>query len=117
MLNYKLEMKSRILAILVLLFLVQTALLAQNKKMDSLKVELKNAKQDTTRLRIYLAICDACDVKDNLKYAEPAIDLVNKIIAETKKEKERNELLKEKMLLENVLSVYYKSKKRHRENN
>ncbi len=110
MLNYKLEMKSRILAILVLLFLVQGALLAQNKKMDSLKVELKNAKQDTTRLRVYKALCNECDVKDNLIYAEPAIDLVNKIIAETKEEKKRKDLLKEKMSFEYFFYVYYKNK-------
>ena len=110
MLNYKLEMKSRILTILVLLFLVQGALLAQNKKMDSLKVELKNAKQDTTRLRVYKALCNECDVKDNLIYAEPAIDLANKIIAETKEEKKRKDLLKEKMSFEYFFYVYYKNK-------
>jgi len=102
-------MTKRFIFILILVFFGHGIGFAQNKKMDSLKVELKNAKQDTTRLRIYIALCDVCDVKDILIYAEPAVKIADTLLSKTTNEKERNEFLKEKMLFDNVLSFYYKS--------
>jgi adenylate cyclase len=75
--------------------------------MDSLKTELQKAKQDTTRLKIYLAMGDACEKKDNLLYAEPALKLVDKILSQTKDDKQRNKILEQEYRAYNLLIAYY----------
>ena len=52
--------------------------------MDSLNLALKNAKHDTTRLSLYFKLCEVCEVSDNLKYAEPALKLVDKLLMKNK---------------------------------
>ena len=73
--------KTHILFFIILVFLGKF-LFSQN--IDSLKIELKKATQDTTQLRIYISLCNECDVKDNLIYAEPAMKLVDKLITNSK---------------------------------
>ncbi len=80
---------------------------AQNKIVDSLKTELQNAKQDTTRLRIYIALDGECQIKDNLIYAEPAVALADKLISQSKNEKERNKILKQKADAFNYIIAFY----------
>ena len=74
---------------MLLVFLAQGIGLAQNKKMDSLKVELQKAKQDTTRLRIYKSITVTGDENDKIKFWKLTIDLLHKLITETKDVNER----------------------------
>ncbi len=99
---------------IVLLFLIlnlfQNLSFAQNKKIDSLFVELKNTKQDTARLNIYLELCDACEIEDNLKYAEPALALANKLISEAKSKEEKNKILKKKANVYVYSIAYYDNK-------
>ena len=83
---------------------------AQNKKMDSLKVELQKAKQDTARLRISIALCNQCETKENLIYANPTIALADKLISQAKTEKEKNILLKQKAEILSCYSIYYRDK-------
>ena len=69
--------------IICCLFLLTNAY-SQKRAVDSLEVLLKTAKQDTTRIKIYLALCEICDIKDKLKYAEPAILLSDKLLIQAK---------------------------------
>lgn len=102
--------KSHYAFLIILLSVFQQLSYSQNKKIDSLKVLLNNAKQDTTRLRLYLALGDECDIKDNLLYAEPALTLVDKLITQTTNEKERKKLLRQKAYNFLFFSAYYQSK-------
>ena len=75
--------------------------------MDSLKKALQNAKHDTTRLRIYLAIGDSCDVEKNLLYALPALKIADNLLAQTSDVKVRKRLLEQKIGAFNLISLYY----------
>ncbi len=83
----------------------------QNPIMDSLNLELKKAKQDTTRLRIYLALCDACDINDNLKYTEPLIKLLDKFIEEAPNDKKKKHYLEKKADAYGFVRAFYDDKK------
>ncbi|MEI6489486.1 MAG: SpoIIE family protein phosphatase [Bacteroidota bacterium] len=103
-------MKKLITLTLIVLICIAKQSSAQTKKMDSLKVELGKAKQDTTRLRIYKALCNECDVKDNLKYGEPAIKILDKLITLAKTDAEKKKRLEQKADAYEVLRLYYDDK-------
>ncbi len=68
--------------------------LGQQNKIDSLNKLLQNAKYDTTRLRLYMALGDVCEYNDNLKYAQPAVELADKLISQIKDDKQKKIILK-----------------------
>lgn len=71
--------------LLSLLFIINTHFgSSQSKTVDSLNHLLSLAKTDTAKLDLYLKLCDKCDVKDNMKYAEPALDLATKLLQTAK---------------------------------
>ena len=76
----------------VLLMSLQYLCFPQNRIVDSLKTELANAKADTTKLKIYLSLGEACERKDNLLYAEPALKLVDKLFLKQHTEEESQKL-------------------------
>jgi serine phosphatase RsbU (regulator of sigma subunit) len=78
--------------------------------MDLLNIALQNAKKDTTRLRIYQALCDECETKDNLKYGTTAITFADKLLLETKNDIERKNILKYKARYYNCIQLYYSEK-------
>ncbi len=80
---------------------------AQNKVIDSLQAELTKTTDDTTRLKIYLALGQVCNVKDNLKYAQPALKLADKLIAHTFQNNKKNEFLNQKAEVCIFFSNYY----------
>jgi len=87
--------------------LVQGIGFAQNKKLDSLKVELQKAKLDTTRLRIYRSITFAGDEKDKIKFWKLTIGLLDKLITETKEVKEKKKYLIQKASVHELQISYY----------
>ncbi len=89
------------------LALTQKFCFSQNKIIDSLKTELQNAKHDTTRLRLYLALGDSCERKNNLLYAEPAVELADKLLSQNIDEKQREKILKQKSAAYNLIISYY----------
>ena len=80
---------------------------SQNRIMDSLKTELQNAKQDTTRLRLFLALGEACERKDNMLYAEPAVELADKLLSQNIDEKQRKIILEQKSRAYDLIIVFY----------
>ena len=88
----------------------QFTLFAQKNKVDSLENILKNAKHDTTRLRLYIALGDACDITDNLKYAEPAVKLTEKLLSQTLNVKEKRNISKQKAIVCNYFIAYFDNK-------
>ena len=89
------------------LLLLQYSCFSQSRIMDSLNVLLKNAEEDTTKLRIYIALGEACERKDNLLYAEPALKLVDKLLLKTRSEEEREKLNdQEYNLLFSIIAFY-----------
>lgn len=78
--------------------------------MDSLNAILKSSKEDTTRLRLYFSLAHACEVQDNLKYAEPAINLIDTLIAKTIDGKEQKRLIKKKSEALSFIIYYYQRK-------
>jgi len=84
--------------------------LGQKNKIDSLQKLLQTAEYDSTRLRLYLALGEECDVKDNLKYALPAVELADKLLSQTTHDKERKKLLKQKVHAYYYCEVFYAQK-------
>ena len=97
----------KLLLLIVTLYFLSHLCFAQNKTMDSLKTELQNAKQDTVRLRIYLALGNACEKKDNLLYIEPALKLIDKILSQTTDDKQRNKILEQEYEAYNLMVANY----------
>lgn len=89
------------------LVLLHTLVLAQNKKLDSLKALLNNAAHDSIRLRLYLNLCTECIVSDNLKYAEPALKLADKLLPLAQNQIQRKALIQQKIMAYDFISVYY----------
>lgn len=80
---------------------------AQNKIVDSLELCLKNAQHDSTRLRLHLSLCVACDLNDNLKYGEPGIKVAEKLVKNTSNEELKRRYLKQKAEIYALMAVYY----------
>lgn len=80
---------------------------SQNRIIDSLKTELQNAKQDTTRLRLFLALGEACERKDNMLYAEPAVELADKLLSQNIDEKQRKKNLDQKSRAYDLIIAFY----------
>ncbi len=57
---------------------------ANTKTIDSLLLIIKNAAADTVKLKTYLSICAVCEMTDNLKYSQPVLETVAKLIPQTK---------------------------------
>lgn len=83
------------------------ATFGQQNSIDSLQIILQNTKHDTTRLQLYLKLCDACNVKDNLKYAQPTLQLIDKLLAQTNNGKKRRILLKQKAFVYSIYEAFY----------
>jgi len=81
--------------------------IAQSHVIDSLKERLQNATQDTVRLHIYVSLADACEVKDNLTYCLPAIELADRLLTTVKDKKERAIILKQKIYVQRNIVYYY----------
>ncbi len=69
-------LKNILLLIILLTFSIK--LNAQDPVIDSLKLELKNAKHDSTRIKLLSELGEVCEVEDILKYAEPCAKLADK---------------------------------------
>ncbi|MGC4101126.1 tetratricopeptide repeat protein [Ferruginibacter sp.] len=96
------------LFILFFFLLLQHSSFSQSRVIDSLTALLNTAKEDTKKLDIYNALIDACDAKDNLLYADPGLDIANKLFVKTNNEKEREALFfKEQQLLSSI-PLYFK---------
>jgi serine phosphatase RsbU (regulator of sigma subunit) len=50
----------------------------QKRVMDSLRHEIARANADTTKIRLYLALCEECEVSENIEFTRPALALVEK---------------------------------------
>lgn len=60
----------------IFLFLTGHSFFAQD--IDSLKLALKNAKEDTTRVKIYVQLCELTEVNELADYVYPTISLCEK---------------------------------------
>ena len=97
----------RKIILLVFMWLFSYACFSQNRILDSLNVLLKTATADTTKLRIYMALIEACEKKDNLLYTEPALNLVDKLLSKKHTEEERENLFnQEQGLLYSVVAYF-----------
>jgi two-component system NtrC family sensor kinase len=92
----------------VFLILLQNFCFGQTMMLDSLKLELKNAKSDTTKLKIYLALGKASDKKNKLMYAEPALQLVDKLLLNELNKRERKKLIEQEQALLSLIGIYYR---------
>ena len=59
------------------LFMFSTSLIAQDKVLDSLSLALKNAKQDTARIKLLNELSELCEVEDIVSYATECEKLCN----------------------------------------
>ncbi|MBL7911134.1 MAG: tetratricopeptide repeat protein [Bacteroidia bacterium] len=87
--------------------MLTTNVFAQNKIVDSLELCLKNAKHDSTRLRLHLSLCIACDLNDNLKYGEPGVKTAENLIKNTSDQELKRKYSKQKAEIFAIMAVYY----------
>jgi serine phosphatase RsbU (regulator of sigma subunit) len=104
-------MKNILFILFVSVFVLKHPFYAQNKTMDSLNFVLKNTKHDTTRLGLYFKLCEVCEVSDNLKYADPALKLVDKLLIKNQNKAQRKILLSQKANAYDMCSLYYNEDK------
>ena len=100
-------MKKLCLLVIILIAGAAKPCVGQNKKMDSLQNLLNIAKDDTTRLKLYLALSYECNTKDNLKYAEPALQLADKLLSNTIQESFKKNIIKRKTFAYRFIGEYY----------
>ncbi|MGG9962197.1 tetratricopeptide repeat protein [Ferruginibacter sp. SUN106] len=93
--------------IVIFFLLLQYSSFSQSRAVDSLNALLNKAKEDTVKLNIYNALIDACEAKDNLLYAEPGLDIANKLLVKANNEKERQALLLKEQQLLSSIPLYY----------
>ena len=92
---------------LFLIFIYST-LYTQN--LDSLKVALKNAKHDSTRVKILSELSEYCEVVDILKFSEPCVKIARKNISVSKTKSIKNYYLKYlSRALNNVAYISHKN--------
>ena len=96
--------------IFIIINLLNTESYGENKhKMDSLKMELQKSISDTTKLRIYIALCKECPINDNLLYAIPAEKLANKLLEKKTNTNEKRHILTCKAEIYEYFDAYYQS--------
>ena len=95
-----------------LLVFFTTPVFAQNKKLDSLNTLLNQATHDSIRLRLLLNLSAECLIKDNLKYAEPAVKLADKLLLSATNQDQRKSLIRQKIMAYEFISVYYERTER-----
>ena len=91
----------------VFLMALQNLCFPQGRIVDSLKTELAKAKEDTTKLKIYMALGEACELKDNLLYTEPALKLVDELFLKQHSTEERQKLFDQEQALLSLIIAYY----------
>ena len=82
---------------------------SQSRIIDSLKTELQNAKDDTTRLNIYLKLGELGEKKDKLFNAQPALNLADKILSGNLDKHARNKILDKEDRAYNFIFEYSNS--------
>ncbi|HRG57594.1 MAG TPA: tetratricopeptide repeat protein [Bacteroidia bacterium] len=80
---------------------------ARSITMDSLHLALQKATTDTAKVNIYFALCNQCDINDNLKYAQPLIKILDKLIAQTNDIEKKKQLLQQKAEAYGFVRYYY----------
>lgn len=93
--------------ILIIFLFINSVLYSQNKLMDSLNLELTKAKTDTAKVSVLFKLVNACDVKENLKYANPIVELTDKLLLATKDTVFQKNLLKSRSQAVNTIIYYY----------
>ena len=97
----------KIIFLLYILCSFQDPCFSQGKTIDSLKAELQKAKEDTTRLKLYIELGSACERKDNLLYAEPALQLADKLLSQTLPDSMKKMIREQKAGAYSLMALYY----------
>jgi serine phosphatase RsbU (regulator of sigma subunit) len=110
-------MKNRFIKFIFVCFVLITSISIQaqskveqanlSKRIDSLNHALIGVKEDTTRLRLYVILVEICSWKDNLKYGEPILKLVDKLLPSTTDTLKRKNLLSQQTQTYVYLAEYY----------
>jgi tetratricopeptide (TPR) repeat protein len=83
---------------------------AQKDPVEILNAELRNARQDTTRLRLLVALSEESELNNMLKYAEPALILADKLLVASPSPEGQYKiwlLNKKALAINNIAYVYY----------
>jgi hypothetical protein len=64
--------------IIIFCFLLIGKIFAQNE-VDSILNKIHQEKQDTVKLRMLIEMTEICELTDLTRYADPALELVNKL--------------------------------------
>lgn len=108
--------KNRIILFLLFIGLNVSSTFAQSnqgkntkKTIDSLLLALHQTKTDSSKINLYLKICELCEVGDNLKYATPVIKLIDKLLLNAKDSLTKRKLLKARFDAAETLNFYYRT--------
>lgn len=56
----------------------------QKEKVDSLNRKLIEEKDKSRKVDLLIKLCEYCEINDNLKYADPALDLIKELKTSTR---------------------------------
>ena len=88
------------------IFLFSLGLISSAQNADSLKQLLKTEKRDTARLNLYSLICEVCEESEIPNFAQPGIDLADKLLGSASlTKKERHAVLVTKVTLLNNMGI------------
>lgn len=83
--------------LLILFLFVYSFVFGQNqKKMDSLQTFLNAAKEDTTRLRLYIVLVQESAIENVLQYSIPAVQIADKLLSQKHTDIKKRLILKQK---------------------
>ncbi len=100
-------MKKALFIIFIIFCVCQQNVWGQNRTIDSLNLVLKNTKFDIDKINILIELANTCEVKDNLKYANPIIQLSDKLLADTKDSVTKRKLLDARFKAVDFIVYYY----------
>ncbi len=81
----------------------------QSQTFDSLKLVLKTTKSDTIKLNTLVQLSDVCETQDILNYAQPAVELADKLLKENDLSYARLKILNKKAAALNNIGYYNNS--------
>lgn len=104
----------KILYSLILIFITSFAI-GQKSKVDSLEQKFNEEKDDFKKVSLLIKLCEYCDISDNLKYGNRALELITKLKKTSKGTDTNTTLLEQEAEAYKYIGIYYSDNNNHNE--
>ncbi len=82
----------------------------KNQKINLILKSILKEKNDTVKIKLYLKICDLCDVAENLKYSKPIINLIDNLLPLEKDSSKIGHLIEWRSMAIEISMLFYEEK-------